>query len=136
MDDVFVIGYPWGLSGSGGALPIYKRGSIASEPAIDYLGLPRFLIDCRTSAAMSGSPVLVEHSGVWNPNGSMTGDSIIGTLVNFVGVYSGRLLSSEGVSVEDSEVTEIGIVWKKHALDALVNKGVPGMTLDEIIRLP
>jgi hypothetical protein len=131
MDDVFVVGYPWGLSGSGGALPIYKRGSIASEPAIDYLGLPRFLIDCRTSSAMSGSPVLVEHSGVWNPNGKMADDSIFGTIINFIGVYSGRLISQDGISIED-EVSEIGIVWKKDALEAIVNSGVSGTTLADI----
>ena len=42
-DDVFVIGYPLGLSGSSsvrGAMPIYKRGSIASEPELNYDGLP------------------------------------------------------------------------------------------------
>ena len=43
MDDVFVVGYPLGLSGSRserGAMPIYKRGSIASEPLLDHDGRP------------------------------------------------------------------------------------------------
>lgn len=42
MDDVFVVGYPLGLSGSThqpGALPLYKRGSIASEPSVSFGGL-------------------------------------------------------------------------------------------------
>ncbi len=136
MDDVFVIGYPWGLSSSGGALPVYKRGSIASEPVIDYLGLPRFLVDCRTARAMSGSPVIVEHSGIWKPTkGAISGDSIIGTLTNFIGVYSGRLLSQDALDIPQDEVSEIGIVWKKEALDAIVNNGVVGTSLDAIIRL-
>jgi len=132
MDDVVVIGYPWGLSGSGGALPIFKRGSIASEPAVDYLGLPRFLIDCRTSPAMSGSPVIVQHSGIWNPGGSLGSDSIIGTVTNFVGVYSGRLVSNEIPSMGQAEISEIGIVWKKDALDAVVNEGVTATPLKDI----
>ena len=68
MDDVFVVGYPSGLSGGDGVLPLYKRGSIASEPAIDQQRLPRFLINCRTAEGMSGSPVICSHSGIWSPD--------------------------------------------------------------------
>jgi hypothetical protein len=67
MDDLYVIGYPWGLTGGDPVLPLYKKGSVASEPVVDYRGLPRFLIDCRTAEAMSGSPVLCAHSGIWAP---------------------------------------------------------------------
>lgn len=33
-DDVFVLGYPYALTG-GGNFPVWKRGSVASEPEID-----------------------------------------------------------------------------------------------------
>jgi len=127
MDDVFVIGYPWGLSGGNEILPLYKRGSIASEPSVDYMNRPAFLIDCRTSKGMSGSPVIVSHSGVWNPDDKMTDRTIFGTVTNFVGIYSGRLRSVEAAgerSLED--ISEIGTVWKKHLIDEIVNNGVLG----------
>ena len=133
-DDVFVVGYPLGLSGSRserGAMPIYKRSSIASEPLLDYDGRPRVLIDCRTYSGMSGSPVVVSRSGIWMPEGKMTGDSVIGTVENLFGVYSGRLsvpgwLESDGVS-------EIGVVWKSRTIDEVVDQGVPGTTVDKMI---
>ena len=65
MDEVFVIGYPWGLSSTakrGGGLPVYKRGCIASDPIVDFRRLPCVLIDCRTTSAMSGSPVIASQT--------------------------------------------------------------------------
>lgn len=132
MDDIFVIGYPWGISGSNGAVPLYKRGSIASEPLINFDGLPRLLIDCRTSKGLSGSPVVVAHSGIWHPEGKMSPDSIIGTLHNFLGVYSGRLYDQNELQISEREISEIGIVWKKEVLDSIVNEGVGGMTNDDM----
>ena len=114
-----------------GAIPIYKRGSIASEPLLDYDGRPRVLIDCRTYSGMSGSPVVVSHSGIWMPEGEITGDSVIGTVESLLGIYSGRLgvrawLETEGVS-------EIGVVWKLRTIDEVVDQGVPGTTVDDTI---
>ena len=133
-DDVFVVGYPLGLSGSRserGAIPIYKRGSVASEPLLDYDGRPRVLIDCRTYSGMSGSPVVVSHSGIWMPEGMMTGDSVFGTVENLLGVYSGRL--SVPVWREPEEVSEIGVVWKLRTIDEVVDHGVQGTTVDKMI---
>ena len=61
MDDVFVIGFPLGISGSRsqrGAMPVFKRGSIASEPTLDFDSNPCVLIDCRSYSGMSGSQSL------------------------------------------------------------------------------
>ena len=133
-DDVFVVGYPLGLSSSRskrGAIPIYKRGSIASEPVLDYDGLPCVLIDCRTYSGMSGSPVVVTHSGVWMPEGKLTANSKIGTVQNLLGVYSGRL--SVPARAEGEGVSEIGVVWKLRTIDEVVDQGVPGTTLGEMM---
>ena len=134
MDDVFVVGYPWGLTGGDTVLPLYKRGSVASEPVIDYNNLPCFLIDCRTAHSMSGSPVFCSHSGIWCPSGKMENDSIIGTVMNFAGVYSGRLRDKDAARdarVAD-QIGEIGIVWRKHYLDSVAQAGVTGAKLNEI----
>ena len=133
-DDVFVIGYPLGLSGSRshrGAMPIYKRGSIASEPELDYNGRPCLLIDCRTFSGMSGSLVLVAHSGIWMPTGKWTGDSIIGTVVNLLGVYSGRM--SNAIAEASEGISDIGIVWKMAAVEEIVEDGVTGSMLSDIL---
>jgi len=45
--DCFIVGFPEGLSGAKGT-PIWKRGSIASEPDLDFNDLPLFLCDSAT----------------------------------------------------------------------------------------
>ena len=52
----------------GGAMfPIWKRGSIASEPEIPIDGKPMFYIDTATRQGMSGAPVFAQTSGFWGP---------------------------------------------------------------------
>ena len=134
-DDVFVIGYPLGLSGSRsdrGAMPIYKRGSIASEPAVNYNLRPCLLIDCRTFSGMSGSPVVVSHSGLWTPPGKTTKDSIIGTVENLLGVYSGRM--SSPITAPTEGISDIGIVWKIQTVEDIVDNGVRGSELGDILQ--
>ena len=135
MDEVFVVGYPWGLSSSarrGSGLPVYKRGCIASDPVVDYGKLPCLLIDCRSTPAMSGSPVIASQSGILMPDRKFTANTVIGTVSNFLGVYSGRLFGTESTADECIEVSEIGLVWKASALEAIVGRGSPGTPLTEL----
>ena len=140
MSSIFVVGYPWGLTGGDPVLPLYKRGSVASEPLVAEVHLPRFFIDCRTSDGMSGSPVICQHNGVWNPNDPMGGvtdgklpsNAKIGLVENFAGVYSGRLISKE-TNMAD-EISELGVVWTKKALENIVEHGVPGSKLLDLAR--
>lgn len=134
MDDVFVIGYPWGLAGGDGVLPLYKRGSVSSDPVVGHKNLPRFLIDCNTTSGMSGSPVICARSGPWHPSGTLSLDSVMGTVKNFAGVYSGRLEGTEGNTKKDSDiiVSDIGIVWGKELIEEIIAEGVQGASLSEI----
>ena len=133
MDDIFVIGYPWGISGSGGVVPLYKKGCIASEPVINFEGVPKLLIDCRTTKGMSGAPVIVSHSGFWSPDGKLSDDSVFGTTNNFLGIYSGRLYDQHIQNRPEREISEIGIVWKKELLEPITSNGTPGIGLNDII---
>lgn len=140
-DDVFVIGYPWGLNGGGEALPIYKRGTIASEPLIPQAGLPRFLIDCRTASGLSGAPVIAMRQ-VFGDKVGPDRDARFGRVGAFVGVYSGRLRSRElkvtlggdagSVALASDEISEIGIVWQRRVLEEIVHDGVAGTKLSEL----
>ena len=137
MDDVFVVGYPWGLSTSatmGGGLPVYKRGCIASEPIVKFRRLPCVLIDCRTTSAMSGSPVIASRSGMHHPDGKISGNSVFGPVSNFLGVYSGRLVGVESIRDLSDDVSEIGMVWKASVLETIVERGQSGTPLTELAR--
>lgn len=90
--DVFILGYPFGI-GPGG-LPIWKRGSIASEPEILDSARPVILVDSASRPGMSGSPVIRRS---WNTHAMENGDTMMGTgtATKLVGIYSGRLATSD-----------------------------------------
>lgn len=89
-DRVSIIGFPFGFSGTG-KFGIWISGAVASEPLLDYEGLPVFLVDARTRPGQSGSPVLSEQ-GI------------------FQGIYSGRIHRD----------SDLGMVWKAAAVYELV----------------
>jgi hypothetical protein len=98
---VSIIGFPGDLT-SPGSFPIWKTAHIASEPYLDFLGKPFFLIDGAAGGGMSGAPVILRLSGGYKTkDGSrITGSVEYRTL--FLGVYS-------GLGVPESE---IGRVWR------------------------
>ena len=59
--EVFVVGYPDNFE-TEGMLPIWKRGTIASEPLVIGDNARPLLIDCATRSGLSGSPVYVRHT--------------------------------------------------------------------------
>lgn len=132
MDDVFVVGFPWGLGAAGNTIPIYKRGSVASDPIIPQRDLPRFLIDCRTTSSMSGSCVLGRSVGIWAPDGFKP-ETSMNPVVNFIGVYSGRLQSTEFGAANKQEITEIGVCWRANLVSEIVDKGVGGAKFDDLL---
>ena len=115
--DVFVLGYPKGISG-GGEFPIWKRASIATEPDIQLDALPKMLVDTATREGMSGAPVIaVARRGVLEPEAGLAGNWDSG--YRFVGVYSGRLGHGELEA-------QLGIVWKAQVVDDIVQAQTKG----------
>ena len=128
-DDVFVLGHPLKSIDDDKSFPIWKRGTIASEPELDILELPRLLIDSATRPGMSGSPVIFQRHGVHRlENGKFVKKSLIGTLRGFLGIYSGRVGNNDFWSpAENKEVndeiwlSQLGIVWKKKVIDEIID---------------
>lgn len=111
-DIVSVVGFPFGLS-TGGLLPIWATGFVASEPQVrlNNSDLPIFYIDCRSRSGQSGSAVIAHRTGgmVAMEDG---GSSVFnGPVTRLLGIYSGRVNSE----------SDIGIVWKTSALKELAN---------------
>ena len=97
MDQAFVTGFPLQARTTPNSLPIYKSGTIASEPSV-FDSQPRIYIDGKTKTGMSGSPVMVKRA---SEDGRTTVEDL-----RFIGVYSGRDRQ------ERSEFeAELGIVW-------------------------
>ena len=116
--DCVIIGYPKGLSADK-ETPIWKRASIASEPFLDFEGKPLVLVDTATREGMSGSPAIMRHSGLFSPGG-IDGDSLIGTVENFLGIYSGRI-------GDDPMGVQLGRIWKGHVIDEVIVARKPGL---------
>lgn len=116
--DCIIVGYPKGLSADR-ETPIWKRASIASEPFLDFEGKPLVLVDTATREGMSGSPAIMRHSGLFAPD-SMDGNSLIGTVENFLGIYSGRI-------GDDPMGVQLGRIWKGHVIDEVIVTGKLGL---------
>lgn len=120
--EVFMLRYPKGLT-SQGIIPVWKRGSIASEPLFAILdGAPAFFVDALTRDGMSGAPVLsfsgeiTDASGIAIPYAHNEKSSPW-----LLGVYAGR----EGVTEDEMKMT-LGRAWKKQMLDDIFFYGIPG----------
>jgi hypothetical protein len=125
--DVFVLGFPEGMSG-GAKLPVWKRGSIASEPEIDVDDLPKILIDTATRKGMSGSPVYVSQMGSYQSEEKYdTGGykRFWGEGRRFLGVYSGRV-------GDDEFQAQLGIVWKSSVIEEIIQAAQVGKSSFEL----
>jgi hypothetical protein len=114
--DVFVLGYPFGIGPAG--LPIWKRGSIASEPELAGTEQQLYLfVDTASRPGMSGSPVIRRS---WNTH-VMSGGRVrmnSGTATKFIGVYSGRLASKDPLDAQ------LGLTWPASFVSDIVAGGV------------
>ena len=108
-EPISVVGFPFGLQ-AGGSLAVWATGFVASEPQIDFNGLPIFLVDCRTRPGQSGSAVILHRNGgsVAMQDGSTA--MFTGPVTKFEGIYSGRI----------NDQSDIGVVWKAAAVAELI----------------
>lgn len=118
---ISVIGYPHGYYDTTNCLPVWKTGSIASEPLIDFEGKPLFLIDVSAFSGMSGSPVFAISYGTYEMEEGVTN---VGGVRKFLGIYASNQILNKKLFLEQlihqnpslgvtNEVSlQIGHVWK------------------------
>ena len=119
--DAFVLGFPRGMSG-GENFPVWKRGSIASEPDLDIDDLPKMFIDTATREGMSGAPVYVQQIGHWlSEEKDSLGNfrTILGEGRRFIGIYSGRVGCN-------SFQAQLGVVWKPSTIEEIIQSSTVG----------
>jgi hypothetical protein len=121
--ELYVIGYPLNVDPAmAGGLGIWMRGSIAWPPQLDWRGLPCMLLDCRTRKGQSGSPVIFWADATRTfvgPHQKVQKGPPSAPTWNLVGVYSGRI----------HDDSDIGIVWKRRALEEIIVAGQPPSNL-------
>jgi hypothetical protein len=99
-DDVYIVGYPFGLD-HGFYWPIWIRGTVASEPSLNFTykdeQYPLFLVDSRTRAGQSGSPVFLPRRHFTD----LTTDPEALPRSRLLGVYTGRINAE----------SDLGLTW-------------------------
>jgi hypothetical protein len=110
--DVYILGYPFGNQPPG--FPVWKRGSIASEPDLTKLGAGYMLVDTASRPGMSGAPVIRRSWAAHLLNDdAISSDSTPQS--KFIGVYSGRL------HTDDPSDAQIGMVWPASDIDDIID---------------
>jgi hypothetical protein len=108
--EVFILGYPFGAAPP--AFPVWKRGSIASEPDLVTMTSGYYLIDTASRPGMSGAPVILRSwtNHTVDPDMMAISDR---PLNRFIGVYSGRI-------DDKSDEAQIGMVWHESFIDEII----------------
>jgi hypothetical protein len=125
---ITLIGYPHGRYDTKNSLPIWKTGSIASEPAVDFEGKPQFMVDVSVFPGMSGSPAFAVSSTWETEKGRILGD---GSIRKFMGILSSGWIESERKYLEeimvkprlgiiDQKSLEIAVIWKANLISQLI----------------
>jgi hypothetical protein len=100
VEDVVMAGYPIGLSDQANNLPIIRRGTTATHPAVAFNGQPRGVIDIACLPGSSGSPVLLLNEGIYVQNQALA----VGTRKLLLGVlFAGPRHRADG-SIEIVEI--------------------------------
>ncbi len=108
--DVYVLGFPFGPNPP--SLPVWKRGSIASEPEIVRLAENYYLVDTASRPGMSGAPVILRSYGIHLTDSGPSIKTKPGS--KFFGVYSGRL------HARDDEA-QLGRVWPASFISEIID---------------
>src|SRR5664280_1563980 len=76
LESVVFVGYPSGIYDTTNLIPIIRRGMTATPIAVDYRGLPAFLVDAAVFPGSSGSPVFLFDRGAYQER---SGGTVVGT---------------------------------------------------------
>ncbi len=105
---VFILGFPLGIR-SASEFPIWKTGTIASEPEINQEKKPIIWVDASTFPGMSGSPVYIMGNQLAGRNGGMM-------------MFSNRVSVFLGVFSHAQSQNVYGAMWKASYLRTLFDK--------------
>ncbi|MEJ0029051.1 MAG: serine protease [Bacteroidota bacterium] len=127
IEDVYMIGYPYGLRDEVNDIPIVRKGITATPLFLNYKGKKEFLVDMPVYKGSSGSPVIIYSNTFRNRNGEMNfgQQRVLLVGINFATYYKtfeGKLVPRKTDSLDSLQVQtslplyNIGIVIKAERL--------------------
>ena len=130
VERVTFIGYPAGLYDTANLTPIARQGYTATPIALDYEGLPQFVIDAAVFPGSSGSPVFLYDKGmIVDRQGNVT----IGSRLYLLGVLASVHRDEVEAEVEEAahrlvarveQLLGLGIVFKTTSIDECVDQAL------------
>jgi V8-like Glu-specific endopeptidase len=131
FEEITMVGYPIGLSDEKNNLPLLRRGSTASHPAMDFNHEPVFVVDLACFPGSSGSPVFLLNEGLYSEK---SGTAKAGSRLKLLGVlFAGPVTTLEGdvetqkvplrtkMTAKVSSMIHLGFVIKSRKLVELIN---------------
>ena len=110
--DVFVLGYPRGISDIKHNLPLARNAMVSSAYPLNFEGQPYFMIDAILHPGMSGSPVFTKPSNIWVSKQGGT-DVVTGNPIYFLGIFSDTV-SKRG------EYLALNQVWYANLIEDII----------------
>lgn len=128
LERVLFVGYPAGLFDAANLTPIARQGLTATPIALDYQGLPAFLIDAAVFPGSSGSPVFLFDRGMyldrWGNTQIGSRDNLLGVLsdVHYDEVEAKVVKAAKGELVARfDQLLGLGIVFKSRTINECVD---------------
>jgi hypothetical protein len=127
LERVVFVGYPVGLYDTVNFTPIVRQGMTATPLALNYRGLPAFLIDASVYPGSSGSPVFLFDRGMYQ---ARSGGTIVGGRLFLLGVLAAVHTQQIGAEVLETPAALVasfdqpiglGIVFRCSAIDDCVD---------------
>ena len=137
---VTLIGYPYGYYDNKHQLPVWKTGSVASEPYVDFQGDPKFLIDISAFHGMSGAPAFA----LGTRQQMIFSNRAVKEHYQFVGIYASMQMLNEKKYIEElstqskkgiivGQSLELGHIWKASLIEDIIKDFDPVKYTNEIL---
>ena len=99
LDTAVMIGYPSALSDNINHQPIFRTGTFATNPSLDFQGRREFVLDIPNYGGSSGSPVVLFDEGKhWKHEGFNNATMVMGSRFKLLGVsYACHTAKNTGV---------------------------------------
>jgi S1-C subfamily serine protease len=118
-EDVFIIGYPLGVSDDFHNLPVLRGGMVASAYGVPFKNSPLFLTDINLHPGTSGSPVISKPKPTWVNQETGGTELNTGTTYYLLGVHSGTLNIK---NPQDGLAIGLGAAWYANLVQTIVEQ--------------
>jgi hypothetical protein len=107
IEDVTMVGYPIGLWDKFNNLPIFRRGTTAFHPGIDFENEAKGLVDMACFPGSSGSPIFILNENIFSDK---KGTTYLTSRIKLIGIlFSGPVYDNKSEVIEEQDFRNVSI---------------------------